>query len=65
MKLLHSLKNKYKFKIKKIVSPLKNKYCQGTERASSIYLTTKAPKDQIIPANKTIKIAKLVLFFVI
>ena len=48
-----------------MVKPLKNKYCQGTERASSIYLTTKAPKDQIIPANKTKKIAKLVLFFVI
>ena len=60
-----SLINKYKFKMTKIVKPLKNKYCQGTERASSIYLTTKAPNDQIIPASKTIKIAKLVLLFVI
>ena len=44
-----------------MVKPLKKRYCQGTERASSINLTTKAPKDQKIPAIKTINIAKLVL----
>ena len=41
----------------KIVKPLKKRYCHGTERASSIKRTTKAPKDQNIPAIKTIKIA--------
>ena len=44
-----------------MVNPLKKRYCQGTERAASINLTTKAPKDQKNPAIKTINIAKLVL----
>ena len=46
----------------KIVKPLKKRYCHGTERASSIKRTTKAPKDQNIPAIKTIKIAESTWF---
>ena len=49
--------------IKKIVKPLKKRYCQGTDCASSIKRTTKAPKDQNIPAIKTIKIAESTLLF--
>ena len=45
----------------KIVKPLKKRYCQGTDCASSIKRTTKAPKDQNIPAIKTIKIAESTL----
>ena len=51
---------------KKIVKPLKKRYCQGTDCASSIKRTTKAPKDQNIPAIKTIKIAEsTVPFFIL
>ena len=51
------------FKIKKITEPLKKRYCQGINCASSIYLTTKGPKDQNSPAIKTISMAEL--FFII
>jgi len=47
----------------KIVEPLKKRYCQGTVFASSIKRTTNAPKDQNIPAIKTIKIAESTLLF--
>ena len=40
------------------MEPLKKRYCQGTDLASSIKRTTKAPKDQNIPAIKTNKIAE-------
>ena len=47
----------------KIVEPLKKRYCQGISCALSICLTTNGPKDQKIPAIKTISIAEL--FFII
>ena len=37
----------------KIVKPLPKIYCQGTNSGLFMYLTTKGPKDQTIPANKT------------
>ena len=37
----------------KIVNPLPKIYCQGTISGLFMYLTTKGPKDQTIPANKT------------
>ena len=40
-----------------MVKPLPKIYCQGTKWGSSIYLTTKGPKDQIKPANRTTGIA--------
>ena len=37
-------------------------YCHGTKFGSSMYLTTKGPKDQIKPANKTTGIATFSFF---
>ena len=42
---------------KKIVKPRAKIYCQGTRLGSFMCLTTKGPKDQIIPAIKTTGIA--------
>ena len=50
---MSSSKYRYKFNKIKIVRPLPKIYCQGIKCGSSIYLTTKGPKDQISPANKT------------
>ena len=49
------------FNNKKITTPLVNKYCHGTEPASSIFLTTNGPKDHNKPANNTKGIAYLAL----
>jgi len=46
-----------------MVEPLKKRYCQGTRCASLMNRTAKAPKDQNIPAIKTIKIAEFTLSF--
>ena len=51
------------FNNKKITTPLVNKYCHGTEPASSIFLTTNGPKYHNKPANNTKGIAYLVLLF--
>ena len=39
--------------IVKIVNPLAKIYCQVSKCGSFMYRTTKGPKDQIKPANKT------------
>ena len=42
--------------------PLVKRYCQGNDEASSIFLTTKGPNDQIKPAMITNGIANFSLF---
>ena len=62
-KILNELSNEEEvyhwFKTKKITEPLKNKYCQAISSAPSIFLTTSGPKDQKIPAIKTMIAAGL------
>ena len=61
-KTFYAVKSMEMFNKKKITIPLVKRYCQANKLASSIFLTTSGPKDQIIPAIITRGIANFTFF---